>query len=300
MSLAWSTVVVLWLLSPGLAASIGFYAPLKFSRDIAPQGVLPQLALAVGISFPVHWFLIAMLHWLNSSVGWSLQIDFAAVLDMVQPGQAGADDGLAAKLQDNYHRIGAYYVLSVVLGYLVGLALGSLLSRGWFRGVVAHGWALRLGYAEKGKATIFAHVLTNVRHGKLVLMYRGALRGFYIGPDGRISYVALLNAKRYFMRLEGNAPTVTDPKLQLRLVDDLPEAAVEQPVATPAPADGLTEGGEIRPLLIIEGEDIANVAFVRRTWSMDARRQREVIRKFREAEKQSKATSRDAVRTQAH
>lgn len=56
MSIAWATVVLVVLLTPGFAFVWGFYAPHQVTRESVPASPLGQLAGAVVLSFlPTAW-----------------------------------------------------------------------------------------------------------------------------------------------------------------------------------------------------------------------------------------------------
>lgn len=244
-SVAWSTAVVLLLLTPGLLALFGLYLPMRVSRDVVPQTGLSQLAYLICVSALIHAPVLLVIR-LLASAGFGAHVDFLQLFAILDVGFARAQPpaGLVASLYENLGLISLYFLATGALGMLVGYSIGRLIIAGPLRSLALHGWVYELQSTEAAGIT-FAYVLTTVQDGKYVLMYKGVLDQLHIGPDGAISYLTIEQSSRYYLLLEGNSPLTT--------ADDLHAlvgvAAARQP------------SGTSRQFLLIEGENIANVVF---------------------------------------
>lgn len=77
-SIVWSTIAFLLVLLPGILFFSGIYAPEKFTRDVAPQSALGQLAGSVLVSLLVHGGLFFVVQAL-------CELRFPKLLEPIQP-----------------------------------------------------------------------------------------------------------------------------------------------------------------------------------------------------------------------
>ena len=60
MSLAWSSLVILLLLLPGVLFFVGLYIPEQFTRETTERSPIGYVAGVMGISFVVHGILFLL------------------------------------------------------------------------------------------------------------------------------------------------------------------------------------------------------------------------------------------------
>ncbi len=245
MSLAWVTVVLLVLLAPGLSFWWGFFSTSRFSRDVASDSILLQIAGVVMPSFLIHGLLIFALprvqHWRGVNL-----LNVLAVLQL-----EGAKEVplwvLADSATNSMGWILVYVLASFLGGWLSGFAAGHLVRFRPFRSLVRRD-SIYQTYLERGYFT-HAHVLTHIQQGDLILMYSGFLREFLLTKDGRIGHLVLSWPTRFYMKLKKWGP-VTDDYSKRQEIGGARSRG--------ASADDNT--------LLIEGEDIANVYFEKIGW----------------------------------
>jgi len=100
----------------------------------------------------------------------------------------------------------------------------------------------------------YAYVLTNVREGKHVLMYKGFLRAFGLQQDGRFSYIVLTDVTRLYLSLEAAGAVTSGMHVQKVIGSSAPGGKVSVPT-DPSPKK------RAKSLFVIEGEDISNAVF---------------------------------------
>ncbi len=256
MSLAWSTVALLVLLLPGFLFFVGLYLPERISRDVVPGGTITQLGGIVLIAFFVHALLYAALMSACGSLPWLPCIGFDHALSMFSPDLKAATSPKELAQNISVYRwwILAYFVGTSGLGLYVGLKTGQFIIKGPLRFLAKHSWIYDLVDTDDNSITL-AYVLTNIRTGNRILMYRGFLQEYCFTPDGRISYLVLIGCSRYYLRLESKKPITTAAKDWLVIGQS---------------SDGLmTDVSEKQwSYMVIEGEDIANVVFDRHTLTL--------------------------------
>lgn len=147
-----------------------------------------------------------------------------------------------------------------ILGYQMaigaaGLALGAsysqLTARGVLRRLVRHRWI----YELNTEGFTYAHVMTHVREGSRILMYKGFLVTFGLQQDGRFSYIVLRDVVRLYMDLQPDGPSTSAEKEQTK-IGSAAGSRVEDPAGT-------TQLRKLHSYFVIEGEDIANAVFDR-------------------------------------
>jgi len=248
MSLAWTTLAVVVLLLPGILFFVGLFLPEKFTRDVAPGNVLGELGAAVLVAVVVHGCAVLFL---NSPLNvFAPRPSVAILLGALQlNGDGGPDLGeIALSLSSHVGAILAYILSSSLVGTGLGATTGWLIVRGPLRRLAKHRWVYDLIDDNPGNLTL-AYVLTTVQNGASVLMYRGFLKAFALAPDGRFSYLVLSECYRYLMDLSPPSPTTT-PQSEWREI---------------GASSGIDQSGSsaISNVLVVEGEDIANVVFDR-------------------------------------
>jgi hypothetical protein len=257
-SLVWTTIVLLVLLLPGFLFFVGLYSTERMSRDLA-GGALGQLAGVVLVAFLSHGILYLLLLPGCRLWAWFPCISLPQLASVLQ--LTGLNDELLGALDTMFQRNGLWIFLYVITtsgaGYLLGKAGAMAVLRGWFRGLAKHQWVYSLVAVDRRGGPVHVFVLTDIRQDERLLMYRGFLREFYVAPDGRIAYLVLTEALRYYLLLAKDAPT-TSPEADWKPV------GAAAPIANP----GASGAGAPRPhserllsYLVIDGKDIANVTF---------------------------------------
>lgn len=256
MSLAWGSLVLVVALLPGVLFFVGLHFPERFSRDVASRTALGQLAGVLLISFIVHG-----VHYVVSPAycGGSLPcVDFerfvgALTLDRTS---SSALSRVAENVSQYRAWILAYVLLTAVAGTLMGWWTGSQVVKGRFRFLTQHRWIYRLSV---GNQLTSAWVLTNIRDGNRVLVYRGWVHDFHLKQDGTFSNLILEDVRRGYLVLGDKWPSMSQGG-EWPLMGRSTRAADSSPKA---------KNRYAFTLFAIEGEDIANVVFDRYTVKFD-------------------------------
>lgn len=256
MSIAWTTIVVLILLLPGFLFFLGFYSSERVSRATSPTSPLGQLAGSVVISFCVHGFIYAVQGSLRASWAPSIDLNYVFAIMEYRDAQTVTIAELTKNIFDYRWWLFGYVVLTSIIGLLLGLMTSRLVVKGYLRGLVQHSWIYDLIYKNKGESYVYAHVLTHVRQDDKVLMYRGLLDEFLVSADGKISYLVLKACERCYLVLSGEKSFTS----QLSL-------SISSPASGAFPLGNKMEAA--LDILMIEGDDIANVFFEQYSISVD-------------------------------
>lgn len=258
MSLAWGSLLLLIVLLPGVLFFVGTYIPEKFTRDAADRSAIGQLAGILLVSLVVHsaLFVISPLYCAFLPC---VDVDLllrALTLDRAEPALATR---LANNISDQRIWIALYIVVTAGTGALLGWMTGRFVVRGRLAFLVQHRWAYKLSI---DKLTT-AWVMTQVREGPRVLMYRGFLRYFHLKRDGTFSYIVLENVRRGYLELTEQGPKASNGGNWPIMGQSL--RAQEQ--------QALVARGQRyeETLFAIEGEDIANIVFDRYDVGFDIR-----------------------------
>jgi hypothetical protein len=248
MSLAWTTLAVVVLLLPGILFFFGLFIPEKFTRDVAPRNALGELGAAVFVAFFVHGaaFLLLTSSWNTHTPTPSIEVLLGA---LHLSGDRGPDLAeIAENLSFYSASIVGYLFATNLVGALLGALTGWLIVLGPLRRLARHKWVYDLIDDDPGNLTL-AYILTTVQNGPHVLMYRGYLSSFALAPDGRFSYLVLKECYRYLMDLSPPSPATSQQEDWLEIGAN----------------SGIESSGSstVSNVLVIEGEDIANVVFDR-------------------------------------
>jgi hypothetical protein len=241
MSLAWATIAVLILLLPGFLFFVGIYVPEYFTRDVAPRSGLGQLAGTVLIAFLIHGLAFGLVQSVcdQGLPCIELPLVFSAVELLVD---ASARSVLADNVTQYRWWIFLYFSLTVSAGFLSGWFVGSrALSGGFWSFVVQHRWVHDLDLEDaEGQAITYAYVMTNIHERGRHLIYRGVLKQFALTREGTFAYLVLRKPRRSYMLLTAG---------QSRVMQDFHQIG--------SSATGIAPDS----MLVIEGEDVANVVF---------------------------------------
>jgi hypothetical protein len=232
MEVAWTTVVIIALLLPGVFFFIGYSTGSRYSREIVRSSAIGEVGLAVFISIIIHllaWSVVALI------------FDFDLTKSLRRA--AGYDSFLDWLIVDGEKRILplAIYVLATALvGLGVGAAISWAIRRGRLRFLVTHKWISEVARSMRD-GLVTAYVMTRTVENNRVLMYKGVLAEFYQDKEGKFVYIVLKTCSRYFMTFEDASPK-TGEQLQLF-------------------GGSLGRSDRIWEFLQIDGENIANILF---------------------------------------
>lgn len=233
MSIAWTTVLIIALLLPGVGFFAGYWSQERYSRELVKSAAVGEVGMAVFMAIVVH---LACLQFLWLTVGFDVSFFVRPLTDYYnEPAWLVADQFLGRLWPALYYTISA-----TAFGFLCGLIIARIVMFGPLRWLATHKWAYDL-IKEKKSGTVTAFIMTNLVENKRILMYAGHLEDFYLGPDGCFTYIVLKNCARYYMAIEGAAPTTTHRTPLFRAARDNSERPWEH--------------------LVISGSNIANVLF---------------------------------------
>ena len=192
MSVAWTTVLIIALLFPGVFFFVGLFFTERFSREVVRSNAIGEVGLAILVALVLH---LAAYGVLAGVFGFDLAA-FLGPLETydrwttLRPGVTIAVNG------------GIYTVVMAGVGFVAGL----IASR-W--GLTRHKWIAVVNRSMR-EGIVTAFVMTTTVENDRVLMYKGVLSEFYLALDGSLTYVILKNCSRFFMKMDGDNPTPTD------------------------------------------------------------------------------------------
>lgn len=261
MSIAWGSLVLLILLLPGLLFFVGALLPEKFTRDAEQRSPLGQLGGALLIAFFVHGVYYLALSLASTFVAWIPRVDVAGFLIVLNasPGPNGGIAETEVMMRAHALAIFLYVLLTCAGGVGLGWAYGWLVSQRGVTHLTKHPWL----YDLDTEGYTYAHVMSNVKEGERVLMYKGFLRWAGLRVDGRFSYLILRDVTRYYMRLEKDAPVTSDPATH-KVIGETASQDSDPKLAKHTRVNAAS-------IFFIEGEDIANAFFQRLAMKTDLR-----------------------------
>ena len=233
MSVAWTTLVVIALLMPGVFFFIGYALRERYTREIVKSSAIGEVGWAVFVAIIIHLLAWAFL----ATFGFNLAFNVKQVADF------GAMPHwlLVDHIVDRLAPLGFYIIATALAGLLLGCALASAIARGWLPFLATHKWINEVMRAMSS-GVVTAYVMTTTKENKRVLMYKGLLAEFYLSPEGKFIYVVLKTCSRFYMKFEEEAPT-TGEQFQL---------------FGPPEADRPERSWDY---LLIDGSNIANILF---------------------------------------
>jgi hypothetical protein len=232
-SFASATILLVVFIVPGVMFVSGLVFRDRFRRSVVQANVIGEVAFALVVAIVLH---LAVLVPLGALTG----VTPATVLSPVLATEEGAVMPEPGTLQRAALPVLVYAAAIAVVGFLLGLSIGSLIRRGRLRFFATHRWAYDLMDDDEHGA-VWAHVMTDIVNDGSALMFSGALREFYLTEDGRIAHLVLSDCDRFFMPLQPDMLRAGQRKLF-----DPGEAAASR---------------QVWNYLSISGEHIANVAF---------------------------------------
>lgn len=207
MSLAWATILFILLMLPGVAVLMGIAAPERFSREVVRSTALGEIALAAFTAIIIHAFCLAVLGAL-----------FASPLDALQPIIEYELKGPVAfywdPIKDSLRKIILYQVLTTIVGFAGGLLISKMIHNGPLRALATHSWIYDVvKHTEGSRGLVTAYIMTKTVEDGKALMYKGRLAEIFLKEDGNISYIAMKNCRRFYMKFDDLTTTGEQLKL---------------------------------------------------------------------------------------
>lgn len=233
MSVAWTTILIIVLLSPGVFFFIGCSMRERYAREIIKSNAIGDIGWAILIAIIIH--LLAW--WLLACFGYDLSADLKQIADYENiPPWLLVDHGVKRIVPT------AFYILgTAAIGLIFGCLFSWTISRGLLQFLATHKWINQVMRSMK-RGLVTAYVMTTTKENKRILMYKGILAEFYLSPDGKFTYLILKSCSRFFMKFEEDAPTTTT---QLQLFGTGQDHRPQQ----------------VWDYLLIDGANVANVLF---------------------------------------
>ena len=230
MSIAWTTVAIILLLTPGLFFFIGVATYERLSREIIRTSVISEVALATMIAIGLHTISIIIL----SAFGFRLSQFIGHLIEYAEAGEAVLLPMAASRL----FPIVIYLFLTALFGFLLGCLVAVGVVRGPLRFLAMHKWIYDVIDSGRKGGIVTAYVMTNIKEDGRVLMYRGRIHEFFLTTEGKISYLILKNCAKFYMTFGSEGLTTSK---QMELFSD--------------------QTIRIWDYLQIEGSNIANILF---------------------------------------
>jgi hypothetical protein len=232
MEIAWTTVLIIALLLPGVLFLVGYSNRERYSREVVKSSAIGEVAGAFLIAVLIHlaaWGLLSLF-------GFDLASNIKQVADYDSLPRWLLIDHITRRVP----YVVAYIVLTAIAGLLVGWGVGWLIVQGFLPFLATHKW-INVVIRSMNEGLVTAYVMTTIVENNRILMYKGVLAEFYLSPDGKFTYIVLKTCSRYYMKLEDAAPITST---QLQLFDERKERP-----------EGSWE------YLLIDGMNIANILF---------------------------------------
>lgn len=234
MSVAWTTIVIVALLLPGVAFFIGLAIFERIPREVVRSNAISEVGMAIMLAIAIHTIALSTLY----AFGFDLS-DYVAPLATYEK---LAPHNLVSQVMQRLIAGALYVLATAAAGFGGGAIAAHLVVRGTMRILATHKWIYDVIDSGRRRRVVTAYVLTTLSHEGKVLMYRGRLQEFFLTQDGKLSYIVLKNCARYYMRFDDDQPRTGE---QLKLF-------------------GTKQ--DLRPIgswdyLMIEGTNIANVLF---------------------------------------
>jgi hypothetical protein len=192
MSVAWTTILIIALLFPGVFFFIGLSLKERFSREVVRSNAIGEVGLAILIALILH--IVAYY-----AVLIPLGFDLAEFLGPLTTYDKWLNLNSAVKI---IIRSGIYTIIMGVIGFMIGLGAARLPV------FARHKWITTVNQSMK-EGIVTAYIVTTTVQNNRALMYKGVLSEFYLTLDGSLTYIILKNCSRFFMKMEGDDPTTT-------------------------------------------------------------------------------------------
>lgn len=257
MNIAWSTLILVLLSIPGFLFVFAFYTHSRSSRDATPKSQLAEFAIAIGIAFALH--SIALLALLLAKQLWHAVPTIFSVFALFDPtsphcSSPGSCHPAHILVENQWLVVCAIFYLFAMAGIGYGLGYGSIyfierVCRLQVR--FLHGWAHPF-FLGKEEPRTFATAITDMRNGSAVVAYRGQIFEISLNRDRNVEVLVLKNATKTVFMIDEKSGNFSPP-----------HDAAWRPI-TP-PEIGLTGAGDLTDFLVINGNQILNLAMERQS-----------------------------------
>jgi NADH:ubiquinone oxidoreductase subunit 5 (subunit L)/multisubunit Na+/H+ antiporter MnhA subunit len=197
MEVAWTTILVIALLLPGVFFFIGFASGGRYARETVKSSALDAVGWAVFISIVIH-----LLAWGILSV---LGFDLAANLKQIADHEKMQPWLLVDHVVRRIFAVSLYILITALAGLGLGCVAAEAANRGWLPFLVTHKWINQVRQSMKD-GLVTAYVMTNTTQNNKVLMYKGILAEFFQKKEGQFEYVVLRGCSSYFMTFDDALP----------------------------------------------------------------------------------------------
>lgn len=231
---AYTSLIVIAFLLPGIAFFGGFYASDRFARDFGRQNPFIDAGLALIAAIFIHTISAILLQLgLYVTPTNSLKSAFSAIIDAVtSPPDYAAIYGLSV-------HISIYVMIAAIVAFFLGRSISPIVFTRFFQNLGQHQWIQELARGHTlGNQFTKADVLTTLGHEGTYILYQGYLREFFFTKEGKVSYLVLDNVQIFSFSVptEGSRPEAPSTKRPL-------------------------VSSHLEPNLLIEGDSIQNVLF---------------------------------------
>jgi hypothetical protein len=224
MSVAWTTILIIALLFPGVFFFIGLSSKERFSREVVRSNAIGDVGLAILVALFLHLVAYAILA--------RRGFDLATFLGPLTTYDKWLNLNPAVEI---FVRGGIYTIVMALIGWTCGWIAAKLPI------FARHKWITTVNRSMKD-GVVTAYVMTTTMQNNRALMYKGVLSEFYLTVDGSLTYIVLKSCSRFFMKMEGDDPTTT---AQLKLFGTAQDSRDKQ----------------FWDYLFIDAKNIANVLF---------------------------------------
>ncbi|WP_233343592.1 hypothetical protein [Burkholderia cepacia] len=276
MSLAWATVVVAVLLTPGAFFFAGLYAPQAISRETVAISPLGQLAGIVCTSFFLHGvFYLVINGWAANHIRWIAPVDLGYFFPVLHADNISGADlratsfGLAQHIAHVIVYFACIDVAGVAIGLICGLAIEYQLPL--FSRLARHPWLYEIrgpfNSKRKGEAIIAVSALSKIQDNGQVILYEGQLSNIYVKTDGAISYITLTSAMSSVVAIPSRAPMAAGSPADTLGTSFIP-AAISRGPDWPLQQSANVDKSQRHKsdMLFLSGAEISNFYLERRFW----------------------------------
>lgn len=192
---------------PGVAVLMGIATPERFSREVVRSTALGEIALAAFAAIIIHTICLSI-----------LSLIFTSPLDALQPVVDYEIKGPTAfywdPIKECLKKVILYQLFTAVVGFVCGLLISHLIHKGPLRILATHSWIYDVvKHTEGSRGLVTAYIMTKTVEDGRALMYKGRLAEIFLKEDGNISYIAMKNCRRFYMKFDDLTTTGEQLKL---------------------------------------------------------------------------------------
>lgn len=232
MEVAWTTVLIIALLLPGVFFFIGYSSGNRYSREVVKSSAIGEVGLAVFIAISIHLYSWGVLRHFG--------FDLTSTVEKVADYGGGSYDEFVGRVIRLLPLTAAYVLVTALVGLGLGCLASWAVSKGYLPLLVTHKWINQVR-RSMNDGLVTAYVMTTTMQNNKVLMYKGVLAEFFQKKEGQFEYVVLSGCSSYFMTFDEASPHTGTHKDLFSNHPDRPKGAWD--------------------FLQIEGANIANILF---------------------------------------